>query len=267
MQISPTLSLINTVSQHRKIFLATTNIELKKRYAGSLFGSIWVFLYPLLFLSVYLFLYIGVFKIKYPEMDTYSTVLYIFTGLVPYIAFMESCNSSCTVIKQNLHFVKNILTPIELIPLRVVCMSMWTQSIGLVMMLVLAILAKSLSWHILLLPLALLIQFMFIAGLALNLSIIGFLLPDTAYFTSILTLLLLFISPIGFMAVMLSEKLQYIVYFNPIYYILQPFRFSFMGSVPINNADILIALVISAGIFISGCKVFYKLRGVIIDYE
>ena len=103
---------------NRRVLVATTRVELEKRYSGSLLGRAWIVLYPVLWLSIYLFLYIVVFKVRYPSFSTLDYVVYIFSGLVPYIALMEAVTAGVVSVKQNLHLVRNIILPVEMIPAR-----------------------------------------------------------------------------------------------------------------------------------------------------
>ena len=69
------LFVLRTMIHHRNVLVATTVFELKKRYAGSAFGLFWVILYPALLLGVYIFVYMVVFKVRFPDMGEYQYVL------------------------------------------------------------------------------------------------------------------------------------------------------------------------------------------------
>src|SRR5258707_1634210 len=70
--------LLTLLWQKRQVMFATTRLELKKRYSGSILGQLWVVLQPVLFFSVYLFVYLLVFKIVAPGKNGLEYVLYIF---------------------------------------------------------------------------------------------------------------------------------------------------------------------------------------------
>ena len=256
--------ILRLIWGHRKILWMTIFIDLKKKYAGSLLGDVWIFLYPLLFLSVYLFVYLVLFDLRYPGLDTLGSVIYIFSGLVPYLAFMESMNGAVVSVKQNIHLVRNIILPIELIPLRIVLMVCLVQLVGLGMILLLTLFNHSWSWHLLALPLAWFIQILFLSGIALWVAPMGVILVDISYFINLLTILLLFISPIGFMSSMLPSKLHLIVNLNPITYLLQPFRFVFLPS-EWSWITWGISLFLALSIFISGCNIFSRFKNKLLD--
>ena len=264
---SATVSVFCNLFRHWQSLYVTTKFEFKKKYAGSFLGIAWVILYPLLFLSVYLFLYLAVFKMSYPELNRLETIIYIFCGLVPYIAFMEGINGGAVVLKQNIHLIKNIILPIELVPSRIVLMSMITQLAGLIMILILAIFSHALTVKLLLLPVALLIEFFFILGIALMVAPLGLIVPDMGYFISLFTLLLLFVSPIGFVTTMLSGKLKLMVLGNPIYYLIEPFRMVFLPNEPINWGILAISAAFALIFFMVGAKVFSKFKEFAAEYE
>src|SRR6476469_9867814 len=144
--------MIGIIVRYRRLLTAITRVELAKRHAGSLLGLAWVVLQPALLLSVYLFVYMVVFPYRFPGFSRMDYVLYVFCGLVPYLGFMEALTTGALSIRQNIHLVKNVMLPIELIPVRGVIVGMASEfvSIGLVLLLVAG--AQSLTWHVALLP-------------------------------------------------------------------------------------------------------------------
>jgi len=47
--------------KHRRLLIQTTWNDIRTRFAGSILGLIWLFLFPLLFLGAYAFMYIFLF--------------------------------------------------------------------------------------------------------------------------------------------------------------------------------------------------------------
>src|SRR5262249_17510323 len=186
------------LARYRKILGSVTRVEFAKKYSGSALGKVWILLYPALLLLMYLFVYMVVFGLRFPGSSSMDYVIYVFCGLIPYIAFMEAVTSGCVAIKQNIHLVKNVMLPIELIPVRYVLMSMITEVIGLALLLGLITLNGSLGWRLIGLPVAVALQTLMLAGILWFLSPLGVALPDTGYFVNLVVLLLMFVSPFGF---------------------------------------------------------------------
>jgi len=259
--------LIKTLVRYRRIMFSTTRIELAKRYSGSFLGMIWVLLYPALLLSVYLFVYLVVFKMRFPGYRRIDYVLYVFCGLIPYIGFSEAVMTGCVSIKQNMHLVKNVILPIELIPVRAVATSLPSQCASMLILLVLVGLNGSLSWQLIALPIVFLLQVLFLIGLVFVLASVAVALPDLVYFVNLFLLFLMFVSPIGFKPEMLPSSFQFMVYLNPIYYMVEMFRIAILGE---RFRLILVPAVFSAMcllVFSAGCAFFYKFKGILVDYE
>src|SRR6266849_7118652 len=111
---------------------------------------------------------------------------------------MEALTTGMFSIKQNIHLVKNVMLPIELIPVSSVIVGMASEfvSIGLVLLLVAG--DRSLTWHVTLLPFVVVLQVMWLAGLTWVLSSVTVALPDITYFLNLFFFRLMFLSPIGY---------------------------------------------------------------------
>jgi lipopolysaccharide transport system permease protein len=265
--MSAALAVLNDVVCHRRLLFSTTRVELMKRYAGSILGFSWVFLNPLLFLAVYVFLYLVVFRTTWPDTTSVGYTVFVFSGLVPFLAFMEVANGSVQLIRSNIHIVKNLVFPVALIPIRMALIGFVTQFAGLAMLLVLALIDGQLSWHILLLPYLFVIQFLLLVGIAFLCSGFGLLLPDFGYFLGSFLMLMLFLTPIGFKAGMVSGPIQAIVVINPFTYMVDAFRSALMAQHAVDVVSIAMFTAISLTIFVLGSVFFRRLRSHLVDYE
>jgi lipopolysaccharide transport system permease protein len=175
--------------------------------------------------------------------------------------------TGCVSIKQNIHLVKNVMLPIDLIPIRAVTVSMTSQLVGLGVLVLLVAYNGELSWRIAGLPLVILLQMLFLAGLVLVLSALAVALPDVSYFVNLAVMLTLFISPIGYKPEMLPAGLKFMVYLNPIHYMAEAYRASLLASHPVIWQDSLIYVLIACVAFAAGCMFFRRFKSILVDYE
>lgn len=255
------------ILRHRKILLSVTRVELAKRYSGSAFGLVWVFLYPALLLSIYLFVYLVIFKMRFPGYSEMDYTLFVFCGLIPYMGFMEALTAGALSIKQNMHLIRNVMLPIELIPVRAVAVGLASQSVALVILIALALANGSLSVNILWLPMVIILQALFLIGLVLVVSALAVALPDVSYFVNLGVLLLMFISPIGFKPDMVPAGFAPLIYLNPVHYMTDAFRSSVLSNHAIDIASLGIYALICIVTFALGCAFFRRFKGVLVDYE
>jgi lipopolysaccharide transport system permease protein len=260
-------SPLHLIFRYRKILLSVARVEFAKRYSGSAFGRLWVLLYPALLLAMYLFVYVVVFQLRFSDGSPINYVVYVFCGLIPYIGFMEAVSSGCTAIKQNIHLVRNVMLPIELIPLRYVLMSIITETIGLGILLVLSAWNGSLGWNLLGLPFAVLVQMMLLAGIVWFLAPLALVLPDTSYFVNLLVMLLMFISPIGFRPDMIHGVFRLALYLNPVYYMIEVFRGTVINGHSMTGSVVALYVGISVVVFFCGNAFFRRVKNVLADYE
>lgn len=270
--------MVRLFVEYRAVLWATTQVELSKKYAGSLFGKLWVLIYPALLLATYLFVFRVIFGIKLsadaaerltglPGDDPMVFVLYVFCGLIPYIGFSEAVTAGCTSLKQNMHLIKNVIVPIELIGPRVVAVAMVSQLVSLVLLLILVGFQGVMTFHLLWLPVVVLLQTIFQIGLVWLVSALGVLLPDVSYFVNILVLFLLYVSPIVFEPSAVPGAFRILVYVNPIYYMIESYRSCLLfGRLPeLWPAVGFVVLALST--FVLGAVLFRRLKPVLVDWE
>jgi lipopolysaccharide transport system permease protein len=274
IMINPVAAMSRASSQmarmlwtHRRLLLSITRVELSKRYAGSVLGMGWVVLQPALLLSVYVFIYMVVFKIRFEGFSSFDYVLYVFSGLVPYLGFMEALTTGGLSIKQNIHLVKNVMLPIELIPVRSVLVGMASQFVSLGIVIVMVAGSGALSPHILWLPLVVLLQLLLLFGLTWILASVTVALPDVTYFVNLFVFLLMFLSPIAFKPDMVPEAFRWVVLANPVYYLTEAYRDSLLNATLPSLRDGLVYVVMSVTVFAAGAAFVRAFKGVLVDYE
>jgi lipopolysaccharide transport system permease protein len=263
---SPT-RMVRIIGRNSRLLASITRVELAKRHAGSVLGMSWVVLQPALLLSAYLFVYMVVFRIRFPGYSRFDYALYVFCGLVPYLGFMEALTGGGVSIKQNIHLVKNVMLPIELIPVRAVIVGMTSQFVSLGIVLVLSALSGSLTYRVVFLPVAVLLEILLLVGLTWILSSITVALPDVTYFVNLFIFLLMFVSPIGFRTDMVPEQLRMTLYLNPIFYMTQAFRATLLAGEHASAGVWAVYAVISVGLFVAGSAFFLTFKDVLVDYE
>lgn len=263
----PGWDMLRLIVRSGRTLVAVVRVELAKRYSGSLFGKLWVLLYPALLLSIYLFVYLVIFQMRFPGYSEWDYVLYVFCGLVPFMGFMEALTSGCLSIKQNMHLVRNVMFPIELIPVRYVLVGMAGQMVGLGILVVLIVWQGALSPNILALPLIVLLQVLWLVGLLWILAPLTVAMPDVGYFVGLAVLFLLFVSPIGFKPDMVPAQWEWVVSLNPVYYLTDAFRSTMLSLHAPRVSTLVIYTAMCLGTFVVGGSFFKRFKNVLADYE
>ena len=251
--------------RYSKILKDTSYLELTQRYAGSALGPAWIIIYPLVFLLIYLFLYMVVFRVRFPGLGTLNYVIYVFCGLVPYLIVMESVTRGLQVIRENIHLIKNVIMPIELIPVRLVIVSFLAQGASMMMMIALALFDGELSWRVIFLPVVLVLFAMLLTGAVYAISSLGVLFNDLTYIINLMMTALMFVSPIAFKPDMVPPGMEAVIYLNPVSYPLEAIRWSLLSNFEPNIFRLVAFPILAISMFGWGSGFFRRFKGLMAD--
>jgi lipopolysaccharide transport system permease protein len=222
-------ALLGNLRRSRRILWALTLIECRRKYAGSILGMLWYPLYSGMLLGSYCFVYLVVFRVRYRELGTYDFVLFVFSGLIPYLGFSEAVATGLGSVKQNLALLRNAVFPIEFVPVKHVLAAMVGLFSSLALLLLMIVPTTYRGWHLLYLPVPLASLLLFSVAIVWFLSAIAVVVPDIAQVVNIALLLFMFVSPIGFSVDMVPPGARVLVYLNPLTYLIEAFRFALLG--------------------------------------
>lgn len=252
----------------RRVLYASSKVELKKRYAGSLIGPAWTVLYPLLFLSVYLFLWLVVLRVRFPGSTSgLDFVVFVFGGLVPYLFAVESVTASAVSIRQNIHLVKGVIIPVELIPTRAVLVALAGHVVGVMLLVVLCAVSGDLSARMMLLPIVVALQIVALTGVCWIVAGLGVLVPDTAYVVNLFATLLMFVSPIAFKPEMVPARMRAVVWLNPVTYMADAYRAALLRDPGGRPASLVIFAALAAASFVLGAVFWARFKSTVVDFE
>jgi lipopolysaccharide transport system permease protein len=250
-----------------RILMALTIMESRRKYAGSILGMLWYPLYSGLLLGSYCFIYLVVFQVRFQEFSTYGYVLFVFSGLIPYLGFSEAVATSTPSVRQSIGILKNAVFPVEFVPVRFVCAALFGLLSSLAILVLMIAPTEFRGWHVLYLPVALTELLLFCIAIAWVLSAVAVIVPDIVQLVNIGLLLLMFVSPVGYAIDMVPAAARLLVYLNPLTFLIESFRFALLG--------VRFTPMWADAIFLAGCVAaaalagtfFVKLSPVFADYE
>lgn len=218
---------------HRKILLRTTAVEIHSVYAGSLLGSVWVVLGPIFFLGLYALIYTLIFKIQPAAMGQQEYILYIFSGMVPFLAFGSALSAGSSSLAANKQILLNTVFPAEMIPLRSVLVASVALPMGLLLVVAADIALGRPSLKLLLIPFVMLLQVMFVTGVVWVLSLLNLLIRDIQQLLAYVIMILLVITPIAYTPDMAPGQLRLVMYLNPLFYFVTSYQsLIVLGQIP-----------------------------------
>ncbi len=222
------LSLIRSWWCHRQLIAQMTKREVVGRYKGSVLGLAWSFFNPVLMLAVYTFVFSVVFKARWglgEEETRAQFAMVLFAGLIVHGLFAEVLNRAPNLIFSNVNYVKKVVFPLEILPGIALGTALFHSIVSLFVLLVALLLTNGfLYWTVILLPLVLLPLVILVLGLAWMLASLGVFLRDVGQTITILTMVLLFLSPIFYPITALPVEFRGWIMANPLTFIIEQAR-------------------------------------------
>lgn len=221
------LSFLNAGWRHRRLILRLARRKIESRYRGSLLGSSWTLLQPLLMLAVYTFVFGAVFQARWGLQDETETpfALVLFAGMIFYGVFAECINEAPTLMTSNQSYIKQVLFPIEILPWVSLVAALFGFAVNLVLLfLFILVLTGPPPWTAVLAPLLMVPLLLLVVGLTWLLSAAGVFLRDLSQVAGVFTTALLFLSPIFYPADRIPDAFRPIYGLNPMVPLIEGFR-------------------------------------------
>jgi lipopolysaccharide transport system permease protein len=239
--------------------------DIRVRYKQSLLGFAWAFLMPLIqALVLYAIFAWGPMRIDPDSIKGMPYFLFVLSGVIPWGLFQGSVASSLECLTRNSRLVTKIYFPREVFPLANVAGSLVDFSIACLMIVPFYVYYTVKSMvepgpMLLLLPLVLLIQVLFITGLSLALSMLNLFFRDVKYVMTFVLQLWFFatnvVYPIRFQS---RPELRWVAGLNPMIPLLDAYR-DILKGVPIENVSgLVMSAVIAVAVFVFGWWAFHR---------
>jgi lipopolysaccharide transport system permease protein len=210
--------------QHGRLLRDAVMQSLRSRYAGSVLGLAWLVVGPAILLGLYTLLYTVVFKVKPTNLSIVDYIFYIFSGLVPFIAFGQALSAGASSLSSDRGLLLNRIFPAELIPARevVAAGAFIVVSGGILMVFKLLLGEAHLSW--LLLPVLVVLLGMATMGVVWGFAVANLIVKDVQQIIGYIVTILLIASPIAYTPEMVPPSLRILLYANPFAYYVQAFQ-------------------------------------------
>lgn len=258
------LSIGSTFFKNKSLILSLAKREVVGRYKGSLFGMAWSFFNPLLMLGIYTFFFSFVLKARWGAGNEYSHssfAIILFAGLIVHGLFSECILRSTYLISGNVNFVKKVIFPIEILPWVVLISAIFHMLISIcVMLMMMLFVGMDLNFTIMYAPIVLLPLFMLTIGVSWILASIGVYVSDIGQIMSVVSTILLFLSPIFFPLSSLPAEYRNIAIVNPLTLIVEQFRDVMIFGISPDWHSLSWYYIISLLVAFFGFFIFQKLR-------
>lgn len=257
--------IITELSHGRKMVAELAASDFKKRFAGSYFGVVWMFVNPVITVLIYFFIFqLGLKSV--PPIPGVPYVVWLIPGIVPWFFINETIQGITNCLGEYNYLVKKVVFPVELLPVIKAGSCLIVHACFLIIMFAVFVIGGRM-------PMMTWIQVVYysFAAFVLSLGVGYFTAAINVFFkdmTQIVSICLQFgmwLAPIMYWEGMFTADhpwMEPLFKLNPVYYIVAGYRDSMLTGNwfwerPMNTLYFWVA---TAVIFYIGLKIFTRLR-------
>lgn len=257
------LELIGLFKRRGRLIYELTKREISERYSGQVFGALWTIGHPLLLTLVYIFLFGFVFRARTGgtlDMPLDYTA-YMLSGIIPWLVFQEALGKASTVIINNANIVKQVIFPLEVLPVKSVLATIVTEVVFLFLLIIYTLITnRTLPWTYVFLPVLILFQALGMIGMSYLFSAIGVYFRDLKDFVLVFLSIAFFILPILYLPESIPAAIRPVLYLNPLSYMIWCYQDILYFGQFAHPWAWAVFLLGSLFIFVFGFRVFRKLK-------
>ncbi len=240
--------------------------DLRGRYAGSAFGLAWAFVHPLVLLGLYTFVFSTVLRVHPTGERTEHFAVFLFAGMLPWLALQEGASRGATAITDNAVLLKHRAFPAELLILSVILTALVHEGIALgVFVAVVAAMGQldvsAAAWLAVALPL----QVLLTLGLGLMLATAHVVARDTAQIVALGFMAWFFLTPIVYPMAMVPDAFRIGLELNPATALVTMYRAALLGADGPSLGALMPLLLVSVLSVVAGTWLFRRLEGTFAD--
>jgi lipopolysaccharide transport system permease protein len=212
--------------EHRGLIRSMVRRDLTSRYKGSVMGLAWAIVTPAVMIGIFTLIFSGIFGARFgTDGGHLGFAIYLFCGMLPWIAFSDGVQRAATAIPENVNLVKRVVFPVEALPVNVALSGIVQQLIGTTVLLVASgVFLHRLPLTIGLMPVLLIPQLLATIGLGWLMASLGVFIRDMPQFNQLFFSTWMYLTPILYPESQIPPKYQWMIQFNPMAPLVRSYR-------------------------------------------
>ncbi len=255
------IAFIRLLWFQRRLIVSMAAREVRAQYVGSSLGIIWTVIHPIVMITVFWFVFSVGFKAR--PMNDVPFVVWLTAGLAPWYIFSEIISGSTNIIVGHAHLVKKTIFSPQILPVVKILSSLLTHAVFLLVLLALLLFQQMpVSWYFLQVLYYLFCLLMLSLGISWGLSSLNVFLRDISQLVTVVLQVGFWVTPIFWDISMMDAKVQWYLKWNPVYYIVQGYRESFVSFKPFweHPYYTLYFWLVTGVVMAAGALIFRKLK-------
>ena len=251
--------------RYRELLYFLSWRDILVRYKQTVVGVAWAVVRPFLTMIIFTIIFSRVAKLHSDAAVPYA--LLVMAGMLPWQFFSNSLSESSNSLITNSNLITKVYFPRLIVPAGSVVTSFVDFTITLGLMALMMIWYRfAPDWHLLVLPFLVVLAFAASFGVGLWLAALNVEYRDFRYIIPFVVQFGLYVSPVGFSSSVIPAKWRLVYSLNPVVGIIDGFRWCLLrGQSPIWLPGLLLCVVVTSGICVSGIWYFRKMERTFAD--
>ena len=244
--------------RYRELFFILAWRDVAIRYKQTVIGLAWAFVRPFMTMVVFTVVFGKIARL--PTEGTAPYAVLVFAGLLPWTLASSILNDASGSVTGNAQLVSKVYFPRLIIPLATVLVGLIDFGVSLIILAgVMAWYGVMPDWHILLLPVFVLLAVLVAIGPALWAAAMIVKYRDFRFVIPFAVQVGLYVSPVGFSAKIIPAEWQLLYSLNPLVGVIDGFRWAILGGEsPLYLPGFVISLLVTAGMLWFGIHTFRR---------
>lgn len=205
--------------------------EIRTKYAGSVLGGVWNIIHPVVLVFIYWVVFSVGFKV--PPPNNVPFLSWFFCAFVAWVGFSEALANGSSSLIRNRNLIKKVVFPAQLLPLISIVANLFNSAILILLLIIVMLLqGVELSVYIFQVIYYMVASAILCLGISWFFSAASVLLRDMGQILSVILQTLFWATPIFYNLDMFPRKMHIFWKFNPVYYLTEGFRNSFLYQIP-----------------------------------
>ena len=249
--------------RYRELFYILSWRDIKVRYKQTVIGAAWSIIRPVLTTIIFTVIFSRVAGLKSPGTAPYA--LMVFAGMLPWQFFSNALSESSGSLTGNSNLFTKVYFPRMIIPASSVITSLVDFGISFCIMTAMFVWYGFMpSWHIIFLPVFILLAFTCAFGIGLYLTAVNVKYRDFRYIIPFIVQFGLYVSPVGFNSAVVADKWRVLYSLNPMVGVIDGFRWCLLGD-PMHWNSFFVSLGITLAFLWFGIYFFRKMERTFAD--
>ncbi|NFG41556.1 ABC transporter permease [Clostridium botulinum] len=256
------LGLFEELKNNKTLIWNLSKNDFKTKYAGSYLGITWAFVQPIVTILVYWFVFEFGLKAGSP-MEGVPFVVWLVSGIIPWFFFQEALLNATNCMLEYSYLVKKVVFKISILPIVKVISALFVHFVFIGFLFIVAgIYGFYPSKYSIQLIYYSFCTFFMVLAISYATSAIVIFFKDLGQIINIFLQVGMWMTPIMWSYTIVPKNFQWIVKLNPMYYIVEGYRDTFINKVWFFQRyfQTVYFWVIILGLFILGTVIFKKLK-------